>query len=311
MIIDYTQNKQPDFIGDIHGHFDELEMLFKKMGYEKKNGIYTHSERYPVFIGDYVDRGDQIMETLNLVRAMQEDGSAIALMGNHEYNFICYHHKDENGKAFRENSEKNTDQLIKTKIALNNIDEFNSYMKWMISLPIAIESDKFRAVHAQWNSNAIDKIKTAGLTSFDINSLNSIHSDNDLFIATDTILKGFELKLPESLYYNDHEGNERTESRVKWWKKLSGEKFGDVFASLPEKLCDKDISNLKIEYNDAYNTSEKPVFFGHYWLKANEFGLTSENTCCVDFSIAKQGILGAYRFSGEQKLDAKNLVKHD
>jgi hypothetical protein len=36
MIIDYTQNKQPDFIGDIHGHFDGLEMLFKKWGMKRK-----------------------------------------------------------------------------------------------------------------------------------------------------------------------------------------------------------------------------------------------------------------------------------
>ena len=311
MIIDYNQNKQPDFIGDIHGHFDALEMLFKKMGYEKKNGIYSHSERFPVFVGDYIDRGPKILETLNLVRSMQEDGAAIALMGNHEYNFICYHHKDEKGQEFRENSDKNKSQLLKTKIALSNIDEFNSYMKWMISLPIAIESDKFRAVHAQWNSNAIEKIKTAGLTNFDLNNLNLIHSDDDLFIATDTILKGFELNLPESLYYHDHEGNERTESRVKWWKNISGDKFSDTFASLPEELYDKDISNLNIEYKDSYKASEKPVFFGHYWLNPSEFGLTSENSCCVDFSIAKDGILGAYRFSGEQKLNANNLFRHD
>jgi hypothetical protein len=36
LIIDYNHTKQPDFIGDIHGHFDALVQLFEKMGYTER-----------------------------------------------------------------------------------------------------------------------------------------------------------------------------------------------------------------------------------------------------------------------------------
>ena len=41
-----------DFIGDIHGHADKLEQLLSKLGYEKKNGTYSHSESKMIFVGD-------------------------------------------------------------------------------------------------------------------------------------------------------------------------------------------------------------------------------------------------------------------
>ena len=53
-----------DLIGDIHGHATKLEALLGKLGYSKKNGNYSHPERTVVFVGDYIDRGPQIKETL-------------------------------------------------------------------------------------------------------------------------------------------------------------------------------------------------------------------------------------------------------
>ena len=41
-----------DFIGDIHGHADELEALLQKLGYSKSAGVYQHPERKALFIGD-------------------------------------------------------------------------------------------------------------------------------------------------------------------------------------------------------------------------------------------------------------------
>ena len=73
-----------DFIGDIHGHADVLEQLLTKLGYSKCNGAYSHPTRKVLFVGDYVDRGPKIRETLQIVRGMVESGNAIALMGNHE-----------------------------------------------------------------------------------------------------------------------------------------------------------------------------------------------------------------------------------
>jgi predicted MPP superfamily phosphohydrolase len=84
------QQTMIDLIGDIHGHADKLVQLLEKLGYSKQNNYYAHPERKVLFVGDYIDRGPQIRETLEIVKQMVENQSAIALMGNHEYNALCF-----------------------------------------------------------------------------------------------------------------------------------------------------------------------------------------------------------------------------
>src|ERR1035437_3492567 len=103
-----------DFIGDIHGHADKLVGLLKKLGYRIKNGVYFHPTRKVVFVGDYIDRGPQIRETLVIVRKMVESGNAIALMGNHEYNALCFHHWEREGGPLRKHLSKNVTQHFDT-----------------------------------------------------------------------------------------------------------------------------------------------------------------------------------------------------
>ena len=84
-----------DIIGDIHGCCDELEALLQQLGYEITakipsdsfwNGsIYTHPQgRKAIFLGDLVDRGSRILDTLKLVRNMVEAGTALCVPGNHD-----------------------------------------------------------------------------------------------------------------------------------------------------------------------------------------------------------------------------------
>ena len=61
------------------------------------------------------------------------------------------------------------------------------------------------------------------------------------------------------------------------------------------------------EFVEEIDEFQKPVFFGHYWLKG-EPNLYRDNICCLDYSVAKNGFLCSYRFNGEDKLLAKNLV---
>ena len=79
-----------DIIGDIHGYCSKLKELLKKMHYEEINGVWRHPERKAIFVGDYIDRGPEIRESLHLIRNMVEANAAIALMGNHEYNALSY-----------------------------------------------------------------------------------------------------------------------------------------------------------------------------------------------------------------------------
>jgi hypothetical protein len=79
-----------DVIGDIHGYAKTLRRLLEKLGYEEVGARYTHPDhRRVIFLGDYIDRGPNIRETLGIVRAMVDAGSALAIMGNHEFNALA------------------------------------------------------------------------------------------------------------------------------------------------------------------------------------------------------------------------------
>ncbi len=78
-----------DFIGDVHGCCDELEELLGQLGYIERpfehpgpgwaSVHYTHPEgRKAVFVGDLVDRGPRIVDSLSLVRNMVVSGNASA-----------------------------------------------------------------------------------------------------------------------------------------------------------------------------------------------------------------------------------------
>lgn len=88
-----------DIIGDVHGCADELEMLLGELGYTiasraEGNGLasgptYAHPDgRTAVFVGDLVDRGPRVLDTLRIVRNMVEAGSGLCVMGNHEQKLL-------------------------------------------------------------------------------------------------------------------------------------------------------------------------------------------------------------------------------
>ena len=96
-----------DLIGDIHGHAGKLKELLLKLGYKLSNGAYSHPNKKVLFVGDYIDRGPKIRETLNIVKSMVESENAIALMGNHEYNALCFHFQETEGGHLRKHLIKN------------------------------------------------------------------------------------------------------------------------------------------------------------------------------------------------------------
>jgi protein phosphatase len=79
-----------DVVGDVHGCCDELEQLLAELGYcRSANGAYEHPERRRVvFVGDLVDRGPRIVDTVRLVKAMVDAGSALCVPGNHDMKLV-------------------------------------------------------------------------------------------------------------------------------------------------------------------------------------------------------------------------------
>ena len=66
-----------DVIGDIHGHFDKLAALMKRMGYAPKGESFLAPHgRQAIFVGDLIDRGPEQVKVLKAVRAMVDAGDA-------------------------------------------------------------------------------------------------------------------------------------------------------------------------------------------------------------------------------------------
>jgi protein phosphatase len=83
-----------DIIGDVHGCCDELQALLAKLGYRvAQTDNAGHGVRFQVtppagrkviFVGDLVDRGPRVGDTLRLAMDMVDAGVAFCVLGNHE-----------------------------------------------------------------------------------------------------------------------------------------------------------------------------------------------------------------------------------
>lgn len=78
-----------DIIGDVHGCCDELTQLLQNLGYRLNGAALTHPDgRRAVFLGDLIDRGPRVIDTIRLVKSMVEAGSALCVPGNHENKLV-------------------------------------------------------------------------------------------------------------------------------------------------------------------------------------------------------------------------------
>ena len=151
-----------DIIGDVHGCANTLARLLDQMGYRKVNGVYRHSRRQAIFIGDIIDRGPRIREALHLVRDMVEHGSARIVMGNHEYNALgyCTRARPGSGKKWLREHNARHDRLI-----METLDQFEAYLhEWkgfsecIYTISLIIDGETLRAVHACWDCALIENV---------------------------------------------------------------------------------------------------------------------------------------------------------
>lgn len=301
-----------DLIGDIHGHADELIQLLERLDYKKTQGVYLHSHRNVIFLGDFIDRGPKIRQVLEIVRPMIEAGHALAVMGNHELNAIAYHTEDlgEPGEYLRRHTPKNQKQHRATIEQLTE-HELQSYLEWFRNLPMWLELDGLRAVHACWDEQAIGQIDSAcrnhgGITTEFLHS--ACQKGRPLFAPVEVILKGKEGKLPSGTSFHDNDGHVRAEIRTRWYLSPPGHTYRTYALQSDEVACDLELDDAVIAAAASYPANAKPVFVGHYWLSAQRPELLADNVACLDYSVAKGGFLCAYRWDGEQKLSKDNFV---
>jgi hypothetical protein len=302
-----------DIIGDVHGHADQLRSLLKNMGYRLVDNCYSHPTRKAVFVGDFINRGPKIRETILLIRKMVEQGSAYAILGNHEMYAVLYYLRDIEGKYYKKRIPKYQLQINQT------LDEFvlfkeelKSHLKWMRTLPMFLDFGKIRVVHACWDDDSIkllkDKITGPKLTKTLLREIALNGTEfSDKFWET---CKGVDFQLPKDLLVFDDEGRPHRSFRIKWWESPEGKTFKDVSFESRFELPAYTIPHEIIQSRKPYPKNDPIIFFGHYCLKQC-CGILADNLCCVDSCVTRTGKLLAYRWEGEQKLDKMNFVFSD
>lgn len=301
-----------DLIGDIHGHADELLRLLQHLGYTHTHGAFRHPERKVVFLGDFIDRGPQIRLVLKTVRDMVEAGSAFAVMGNHELNALAYHtpNEIEPGQALRVNDEKNTKQHRATLDQLGS--DMGTHLKWFRTLPLWLERDGIRAVHACWDDEAMEAIAKVygGLHVTDDFLHAACRKQGTIFEPVEVVLKGREAKLPDGVSFFDKDGHERHSIRTKWYMKPHEKcTYAEFALQTDPVVCPVKLDERAFQAARPYSENAKPVFVGHYWLKAERASLLAPNVACLDYSVAKGGFLCAYRWQGERVLSDAHFAR--
>ena len=299
-----------DIIGDVHGYASLLKKLLKAMGYAKSNGTWQHPERTAIFIGDFINRGPEIRETIQIVRQMTEAGYALTILGNHEYNAILYHIKDSVGMYLSRHIAGNRNQIQSTLTSFKGNElEWKEHLKWFRTLPFFIDLGKIRIVHAYWNDNDINYLKNYlpdGRLKKDF--LRIIHeTQQPLASIIYKMLKGLEYRCPQDLILKCSKGMSRKVFRMNWWESPQNKtfrelSFGNKFI-LPAYTIPKEIAPSF----EPYELDKPPVFIGHYCLSEGA-AIVQSNICCVDSCVVGSEQLSAYRWSGEKILLEENII---
>ena len=299
-----------DIIGDVHGNADALKNLLLKMGYSKKSGFYRHPDRKAVFTGDFVNRGKKVRQTLRMVRHMVENKAAFAVMGNHEYNLICYHTKSMGRGFLRKHTSANRSLFYySTKAFRDHPEEWWQNLAWIKQLPLFLEFEHFRVVHACWDKRLVKFVKR----NLQGNRMNEVFLHNSARPGTiesevvEVLLSGVEVPADKHTKVTASGGKSVDSFRIKWWMEPDSQRLRSValgeYRIRPDRLLKRKEKTMFIPYPE----NRRPLFIGHYCLREDP-GLQSPNICCVDYCCYRKGKLVAYRMDGESRLKAENII---
>lgn len=143
-------------ISDIHGHLDRLKALLKKVNYQ--------SSDYLVIVGDFVEKGDQVLETIHYIQELDKNERVFVLAGNCEWALESlltipdlssqipqYLKRVSANGCIRTiynqydfyNKKKDSKEIQKT-IA----NELKEELKYLSDLPVSLKINEFLFVHA-------------------------------------------------------------------------------------------------------------------------------------------------------------------
>ncbi|MDF1624255.1 MAG: metallophosphoesterase [Pseudohongiella nitratireducens] len=309
-----------DLIGDIHGYSEHLKNLLSKLGYFERGGVWSHPERQVIFLGDFVDRGKGQLETVQIARAMVENGHALAVMGNHEFNAVAYATPDRNqpGAYLRPHNQKNYEQHEAfLKAVKEGSAAHHDVIAWFKSLPLYLDLPGLRVVHACWHEpsqQVMDNYLDADNRMTEEAWYQATQKGHEAYDAVEILLKGLEIPLPDGIHFIDKGGHPRHHIRSRWWQ-AGATTYKDTAIVPPDAQSSIPTDSIPADLLPGYD-GKKPLFLGHYWMQADKPVPLTEHIACLDYSVANEHVdannkhskLVAYRWQGEQTLTSDHFV---
>lgn len=151
-----------DIVGDIHGELQAVLDLMGHLGYDPQ-GHHPQGRRL-VFVGDFVDRGPDSPGVVDLVQRLVEGGHACAIAGNHEINLLRHDPKDGAGWFFDERYASDTAKYSHFARATNTLQRAR-IERFLNDLPLGLERDDLRIIHAAWHAPDVAKARAMPLGS--------------------------------------------------------------------------------------------------------------------------------------------------
>jgi hypothetical protein len=135
-----------DIVGDVHGERDGLLSLLSRLGYNARQAFDHANDRRLVFVGDLVDGGPDSLGVSELVLDLCQRGRALCLMGNHELNLL---EAIDGGKVRASTRPTYDDALVRPQ-------RWAPVLAFFRTLPLALETDALRIVHAVWDAACLE-----------------------------------------------------------------------------------------------------------------------------------------------------------
>ena len=224
-----------DVVADIHGEIEAVRALLFCLGYDER-GWHPEGRRL-VFLGDLTDRGPDSPAVVALVRRLVEAGLAQCVLGNHELNLL--RGQEKHGNAWFLGKPESLDRSGRIVPQLPaDAGTRAEILRFFRQLPLALEREDLRVVHACWDSAMVDLARDASdvLDLYD-RSVRRIRDDLEAHGVTDD----FEVRLalqnrnPVKVLTSGHErraaepfeagGRLRDRERVRWWEDDADDTF--------------------------------------------------------------------------------------
>jgi hypothetical protein len=162
LLVQRLLDDRVDIVGDVHGEAASLRSLLAGLGCDLER---ARVERPIVFVGDLIDRGPDSVAVVEIVEHLVRSGVAQMVLGNHEFNLLRGDRKEGNGWFFPSDDHVDGWHDGHARVPFNSRSattaEQERIRAFLMDLPLALESDTLRVVHAAWSPESLRSVRQA------------------------------------------------------------------------------------------------------------------------------------------------------